>query len=184
MADNRPAATTTVIGPDTHIKGEMVFDSSARILGTFEGRITAKGEVEIGEGAACKASIEATTVIVDGVVEGDITAIERAQLNVKARVVGDIVATTLVVAEGAGFIGHCRVGADALKNAHTRPEPAQTVAEPAAAARRAAKPTVVAPVSVNTKTNDLEATLAGLEARLAGLGRRANANAETADNNA
>lgn len=180
MADNRPALTTTVIGPDTHIKGEMVFDSSARILGTFEGRITAKGEVEIGEGAACKAAIEATTVIVDGTVEGDITAIERAQLNVKARVVGDIVATTLVVAEGAGFIGHCRVGADALKNAQTRPEPAPQT-EPAA--RRASKPVVVAPVSVNTKTNDLEATLAGLEARLAGLGRRATT-AETADNGA
>ncbi|MBX3385641.1 MAG: polymer-forming cytoskeletal protein [Phycisphaeraceae bacterium] len=181
MAEHR-SATTTVIGPDTHIKGEMVFDSSARILGTFEGRITAKGEVEIGEGAACKASIEATTVIVDGLVEGDVMATERAQLNVKARVVGDIVATTLVVAEGASFIGHCRVGADALKNAPGREE------RPAAATevttRRASKPVVVAPVSVNTKTNDLEATLAGLEARLAGLGRRASNATETADNGA
>src|SRR4051812_28095255 len=104
--------TTTVIGPDTHIKGEMVFDSTARILGTFEGRVIAKGEVQIGEGAQCKATVEGTTVVVDGLVEGDVQARERVQLNAKARVIGDIVSATLVVAEGASFTGHCRVGAD------------------------------------------------------------------------
>lgn len=167
MSDNRHAMT--VIGPDTHIKGEMVFDSAC-ILGTFEGRITAKGEVEIGEGASCKASIEATTVVVDGTVEGDITTRERCQLNVKARVMGDIVATTLVVAEGASFVGNCRVGADALQAAPTRERSTASASE-----SRRNKPVVVAQVPVTSKVNsggDLEATLAGLEARLAGLGRR------------
>jgi cytoskeletal protein CcmA (bactofilin family) len=164
----------TVIGPDTHIKGEMVFDSSARILGTFEGRITAKGEVEIGDGAGCKASIEATSIIVDGMVEGDITARERCQLNVKARVAGDIVATTLIVSEGASFIGHCRVGTDALQTAPAKSQP------PSSGESRRGKPVVVAQVPVATPKNaDLEATLAGLEARLSGLGRRgAAANTE------
>ena len=177
MSDNRQAMT--VIGPDTHIKGEMVFDSAC-ILGTFEGRITAKGEVEIGEGAICKASIEATSVVVDGTVEGDITTRERCQLNVKARVMGDIVATTLVVAEGASFVGQCRVGADALQTAPAR----ERTAAPSASETRRNKPVVVAQVPVTSKVNsggDLEATLAGLEARLAGLGRRgATAQAESA----
>lgn len=151
-----PSRTTTVIGPDTHIKGEMVFDSTARILGTFEGRVIAKGEVQIGEGAACKAAVEGTTVIVDGLVEGDVTARERVQLNSKARVMGDIVAATLVVAEGATFVGNCRVGADALKGGKVSsgPRPAQNGAP------------------IQNGRTELESTLAGLEARLTGMNRR------------
>lgn len=153
--------TTTVIGPDTHIKGEMVFDSTARILGTFEGRVVAKGEIQIGEGAACKAAVEGATVIVDGLIEGDVLARERVQLNSKARVVGDIVAATLVVSEGASFTGHCRVGSDASKGAR----PATTAGDAAKRSREAGN-------TVVNKPTELEATLAGLEARLAGVSRR------------
>jgi cytoskeletal protein CcmA (bactofilin family) len=156
--------TTTVIGPDTHIKGEMVFDSTARILGTFEGRIVAKGEVQIGEGAACKASVEGTNVIVDGVVEGDVTARERVQLNTRARVIGDVTATTLVVAEGASFVGHCRVGGEAGAKASNPKAADNTGLSPDARRARAAG-------SIQSRPADLEATLAGLEARLSGLTR-------------
>ena len=107
MADNREI---TVIGADTHIKGEMSFGSTARVLGTFEGTITAKGEVQVAEGATCKASIEAATVSVDGVVEGNVTAHDKLMLNAKARMKGDLIAPTLVVAEGAEFTGHVTVG--------------------------------------------------------------------------
>lgn len=158
MANFAQNQTTTVIGPDTHIKGEMVFDSTARILGTFEGRIVAKGEVQIGEGAACKAAVEGATVIVDGTVEGDVQARERVQLNSKARVIGDIVATTLVVADGASFHGHCRVGAEARGGGK-----AGGSAQPA---RPATQP------QVQAKPSEIEATLAGLEARLNGMSRR------------
>jgi cytoskeletal protein CcmA (bactofilin family) len=153
--------TTTVIGPDTHIKGEMVFDSTARILGTFEGRVIAKGEIQIGEGAACKAAVEGATVIVDGLIEGDVQARERVQLNAKARVIGDITSTTLVVAEGASFTGNCRVGSDAVKGAR-----GTTGADAAKRSREAG-----APVVTSGKPTELESTLAGLEARLASARR-------------
>lgn len=162
--------TTTVIGPDTHIKGEMVFDSTARILGTFEGRVIAKGEVQIGEGATCKAAVEGTTVVVDGLIEGDVTARERVQLNSKARVIGDIVSNTLVVAEGASFNGHCRVGADAVKNAKIA-QAGQTN-DAARRSREAGGP------QVQGSKTELEATLAGLEARLSGMNRRAEVGAD------
>lgn len=162
LTPNPQNQTTTVIGPDTHIKGEMVFDSTARILGTFEGRIVAKGEVQIGDGAACKAAVEGATVIVDGTIEGDVQASERVQLNSKARVIGDIVSTTLVVADGASFHGHCRVGADAIRGAAKAGE--VRAVRPAPQAN--GQPTVQA------KPNEIEATLAGLEARLSGMSRR------------
>ena len=154
--------TTSVIGPDTHIKGEMIFDSTARILGTFEGRIAAKGEVQIGEGAACKAAVEGATVVVDGTIEGDVMARERVQLNSKAKVIGDITATTLVVAEGATFHGNYHVGAEA----------GRTVG-----GKDGARPTMrTAPTAqVQSKPGEIEQTLAGLEARLNGMNNRREA---------
>lgn len=116
MAESN-SSTTTVIGPDTIIKGEMTFDSAAKILGKFEGKLTAKGELQVGQGANCKATVDAGTIIVDGVIEGNVTARERAKLNASAKVIGDITAKTLIVAEGATFTGRCHVGADAVDRA-------------------------------------------------------------------
>jgi cytoskeletal protein CcmA (bactofilin family) len=114
----------TVIGADTHIKGEMTFERAAKINGKFEGRITAKGELQVSDGALCKAAVEAGNVVVDGSVEGDINAKERVSLNAKARMQGDLVAGRLIVAEGASLFGHVAVGPDAGKNApSTRQSP-------------------------------------------------------------
>lgn len=112
-----PITQTTVIGPDTQIKGEMTFEGSAKILGKFDGKIISKGEVQIGQGAVCKATIEAGTVIVDGEVSGNITARERVKLNTSAKVTGDMVAKTLIVAEGAAFQGQYQVGPEAIERA-------------------------------------------------------------------
>jgi cytoskeletal protein CcmA (bactofilin family) len=113
MSDND--SQVTIIGKDAKIKGELSFENSAKILGGFEGRISAKGEVVIGETAACRATVDAGTVIVDGPIEGDIVARDRIQLTGKAKVKGDIVSASLSVSEGASFVGHCKVGPDAVK---------------------------------------------------------------------
>lgn len=134
----------TVIGRDTRIKGEMYFENGARILGRFEGKIAAQGEVQIGESATCDASVEADTVVVDGRVTGDLTARSRLSLNSNAQVQGDLTAGTLVVAEGATFVGHCTVGPEAAKLIQQRDAapaastPARNGAESRGAARAAA----------------------------------------------
>ncbi|MCB9848191.1 MAG: polymer-forming cytoskeletal protein [Phycisphaeraceae bacterium] len=106
----------TIIGADTRISGEMTFGgATAKILGSCEGKISAKGELQIASGSTCKAEVSAARVAIDGVVEGNITASERVQLNGNAKMKGDLVATTLVVESGAAFNGHVRVGPDAIK---------------------------------------------------------------------
>ncbi|MFG0328837.1 MAG: polymer-forming cytoskeletal protein [Phycisphaerales bacterium] len=105
--------TDTVIGPDTVIKGEMEVENRARILGRFEGSIKAKGQVEVADKAICQANINASTIQIDGGMDGNVTASERVQLNATAKLTGDIVSAKLVVAEGASINGHVRVGPDA-----------------------------------------------------------------------
>lgn len=118
MAENQ--RQTTVIGPDTTIKGEMNFESSAQILGKFEGTITSNGDLQIANGATCKAAVKANRITVDGAIEGDVLGRERVKLNAGATVKGDVVAAKLAMEEGATFVGHCSVGADAVKNADSR----------------------------------------------------------------
>lgn len=110
---------TTIIGADTQIKGEMTFEGAARLLGIFEGKISAKGELHVADGASCKAAVDAGKVTVDGSVEGNVTARERVELTARARMKGDLVAAKLLVAEGASFVGHVTVGPEAGKGMGT-----------------------------------------------------------------
>lgn len=131
--NNYTPATTpelTVIGADTRIKGEMFFEKSARILGHFEGKITAQGEVQIGNGANCNAAVEAEQIIVDGSVQGPLFARDQLTLTANAQVQGDLTAGTLVVSEGASFVGHCNVGPRANEMTGSGNNTAATTARP------------------------------------------------------
>ncbi|MBM4109473.1 MAG: polymer-forming cytoskeletal protein [Phycisphaerae bacterium] len=136
--------TATVIGPAARIKGEVSFEGPAHIMGTIEGSIRSTDLLHVGEGAACKANIEAGHIIVDGAVEGDLTGQERVELNAGARVKGDITAATLAVAAGASFSGHVRVGGSAGPGKPARP-PGET---PVAVVRAAAETLLSAPPQV------------------------------------
>ena len=125
MADVQGSDKGTIIGADTVIKGEMTVENRARILGRFEGTIQAKGQVEIADKAVCKADVEAATIQVDGQVEGNMKATDKAHLNGTAQIVGDLVASKLVVSEGAAFKGHLHVGPDAVKTGAAAPRPQQ-----------------------------------------------------------
>lgn len=139
MADQ---SEITVIGRDTRIKGEMEFEGGARILGSFEGKISANGQVEIAESASCKAEVQAERIVVDGTVEGNLDARDRLSLNANAKIHGDITAGELVVTEGATFVGHCSVGPRAAEI--TEAKPTQAARLSTAGSKSSIKPVITA----------------------------------------
>ncbi|MEL7089938.1 MAG: polymer-forming cytoskeletal protein [Planctomycetota bacterium] len=106
---------TTVIGADSYFKGEMSFERTAKIIGRFDGKISGKGELQIGQQATCKADIESNVANIDGTIEGNVTAKDTVKLTANGKVKGDITATKMTMAEGASFYGMCAVGGDAGK---------------------------------------------------------------------
>ncbi len=158
MSSNHTNSETTgqmtIIGADTLIKGEMTFQNAARILGKFEGKITSQGRIEVGSGADCKASIEAGTILVDGVIEGDVIAHERLELNSTGIIRGDVTAAKLIAAEGASLEGHCAVGIEAVKSVKSMGKQTATTAR-----------------KLNVTTNGDLDSLAGLETKLAGFAK-------------
>ena len=114
---------TTVVGADSHFKGELSFERTARINGKFDGKITGKGELQVSQNAICKADIEAAGVQVDGLVEGNLNAKDTVKLNSSGVVSGDITAAKMVMTEGASFHGMCAVGSDSGKPASAPGQP-------------------------------------------------------------
>lgn len=101
---------TTVIGSDATFKGELTFESSAKLLGKIDGTITAKGRLEVAAGSECKATISAKEVIVQGHIQGNVEAEDLVELKPKGMITGDIIAARMSMAEGAAIDGHCRIG--------------------------------------------------------------------------
>ena len=96
--------------PDCKIKGTIKFDGPMRIDGKVDGQIiTDSGDLVIGETGTVKAAITTKSAIVEGRVEGKITASDKVVLKQKAHLIGDLKAKTLVVEEGVVFVGRCNI---------------------------------------------------------------------------
>ena len=132
MAESRPEYAT-ILGPDAKFKGELSFDSAAKVLGHVEGSIRSKGKVLIADGSKCKASLTAKEVAIEGFIEGNVEATERIEIKANGRISGDIVASRMTMADGAAVEGHVRIGLDAKEPARatSTTEPKLTAVQPA-----------------------------------------------------
>lgn len=98
----------TIVGAGTELKGTIVSKGSIRIDGTVEGNITShNGGVILGEKGLIKGNIQGQTVTVGGKIIGNINALHNIDIQVKAKVHGDIYAQQLLITEGAIFEGNC-----------------------------------------------------------------------------
>ena len=118
----------TVIGADANFKGELSFDSAAKLLGKFEGTINSKGRIYVADGSTCRATVKAKEVSVEGHVEGNVEAIDRVEIKNKGAITGDITAARMIMAEGASIDGHCRIGTNGQQHPH--PPRASSTTEP------------------------------------------------------
>ncbi len=96
----------SVIGPTLVFKGELSADEDLVIEGTIEGTIAHhKKNLTIGKKGRVTADIHATSVIVEGELNGDINSDGLVSLAKGATVIGNIYCTRLVMEDGATFNG-------------------------------------------------------------------------------
>jgi cytoskeletal protein CcmA (bactofilin family) len=92
------------------VSGQLVFQGPARIDGVVEGDVQCHGQLTIGEGAEVRAKVSGQIVVVRGKVEGKVTANEKVELLAPARLIGNVTAPRLAIAEGVVFDGDCSMG--------------------------------------------------------------------------
>src|SRR5262245_59668236 len=105
------------LGQGSRVEGKLTFEGSVRIDGQVEGEISAQDTVTIGESAELNAQIHATTIVVQGRVNGDLTARKRGELKAPATLIGNITTPSLVIHEGVVFEGSCAMGGAAAGRA-------------------------------------------------------------------
>jgi len=94
------------IGKSVIIKGELAGSEDLTIEGHVEGKIELKDHIlTIGPNGKIKAQVFAKSVIVQGEVNGNVTATDKVDIRDGGSVDGDIVSPRVAIAEGAHFRG-------------------------------------------------------------------------------
>ena len=102
-----PIATT--LGKETVFSGTMRFSSSLKIDGNFEGEIVSSGFLYVEEGANIQANIKVGSVVIGGVVQGNIVATEKLEMLSTGKVYGNVTTSKLKIADGVVFEGKCEM---------------------------------------------------------------------------
>jgi cytoskeletal protein CcmA (bactofilin family) len=99
----------TLIGAGTTIEGKVQANGILRVEGRIRGEVVAEGDVIVGEKGEIRANIKARHVTVAGKVAGNIHASGRMHLIATGSLHGDVDAATIMIDEGAHFVGACRM---------------------------------------------------------------------------
>lgn len=104
------------IDRDTEMTGDIKFNDSFRIDGTFKGKILSGNTLIIGEGGNVEADVDVANISVNGVVKGTLKASERIEIYSLGRVSGEIITPKLIVEDGAFFQGSCQMELKVLES--------------------------------------------------------------------
>jgi cytoskeletal protein CcmA (bactofilin family) len=96
---------TSVLGAGVIWQGSISGSGGVRIEGSFEGQVTLRGMLVVGEtGRVTCEQIRAQTVIVAGAVRGNIIA-QKVEIRATGRIWGDVVTVSFATEEGAFLRG-------------------------------------------------------------------------------
>ena len=97
---------STVIGAGITIEGEVTSEDDVVVAGTLRGKLSTKEAITVETGGAVEADIHGGPVQIAGNVTGNITSTDRVDLQNGAKVVGNVKATRITIADGAQFKGN------------------------------------------------------------------------------
>lgn len=106
----------STIGENSFFEGRYAVKGNLRIDGKFEGSSLFIDQLTIGPRAKVKTDIQATSVVVEGIVIGNISASSRILLLTTARVLGDIKTPELIIQDGVVLEGKCTISHFKIKN--------------------------------------------------------------------
>ncbi len=101
--------THTILGPEASFDGKLTFQGAVRIDGKFSGEIVTDDVLVIGQSGEVTANINVGSLILNGMIRGNVRAKKAVELHAPARMYGDIETPQLVIHSGVIFEGHCKM---------------------------------------------------------------------------
>lgn len=102
----------TLIGKGIVVDGEITGTAPLVVEGIVKGRIDLDATVIVAASGLVEADVMGDNVEINGQVTGNVTARDRAEIKGDGRMVGDIKAPRILIADGAGFKGHIDMDVD------------------------------------------------------------------------
>lgn len=96
----------SVISKDVSINGRITGDKSLSVEGRLEGQVSLGNELHVLETGEVEAEIEADTITIEGVLDGDVVARQIVRLVSGCRVTGNIQTPRIEIDENADFKGN------------------------------------------------------------------------------
>ncbi len=109
MFNKKPKQDGKYLEIDAGMKGALEFKDFVRlkISAGFDGNLSMKGILVIGEDAVVNATIEGDSIVIFGSFSGELIANKEVRLMKTSRVNADITARSVFIEEGACFDGKC-----------------------------------------------------------------------------
>jgi len=151
---------STLIGPGIFVRGRVSGEEDLHVEGRLEGSISLTETVYVAPEGIVVATVQARDIVVSGVVVGDVTAEDSVTLNAGAKLVGDITAPRVIVADGASFSGNVAMGGEPPPPRKERRQAARrapTKAAAKAAQSKAAKAPAAKPAKASAKASSKSA---------------------------
>ncbi|MFV8749358.1 bactofilin family protein [Nannocystaceae bacterium ST9] len=162
----------TIVGPAIAIRGRIDGEEDLRVQGRIEGSIALTETLYVEPSGVVIAEVEARDVVVSGVLIGDVTAVNSVTLNKGAKLVGNIRAPRLIIADGASFRG------DVAMDSEDAPPPSRERTRATSTVPRAAIGTRGS-VATATPTRARAAVSGSYETRRAATGSTASTGSST-----
>ena len=106
----REGLNKVTLGPSDSLEGKLTYDGHMHVQGRAEGEFRVTGNIHVAAGAMVKALLEASSLTVEGEVEGTLTARDKLTLGRSAKLNGDLHVRRLQIEDGASLNGHVRMG--------------------------------------------------------------------------
>jgi cytoskeletal protein CcmA (bactofilin family) len=98
-----------IISAGTIVKGEFHTSGNIRIDGCFEGNISTKGRLIVGQVGIITGTIACQNGEFEGEVNGTIEVEQHLALKSTTRLIGDVKTDKISIETGAMFHGHCKM---------------------------------------------------------------------------
>ena len=106
-SEKSESKTSSILGPELEIHGDVKVSGSLLIYGKVFGNIQSNGAVRTANGSVIKGNISAKEAAVGGKVDGDLDVEKKVTLGDTSFLTGNLKAAILTIEEGAKFDGVC-----------------------------------------------------------------------------
>ncbi|HEX3527410.1 MAG TPA: polymer-forming cytoskeletal protein [Thermoanaerobaculia bacterium] len=104
----------------SHVQGELRFQTSFRVDGTFNGSVVSDGDLIVGDGGEVEGDLRVGQIIISGTVRGTVRASRRVHLSPSGKVFADVDTPSLIIEDGAVFEGRCSMTRESARAAGTQ----------------------------------------------------------------